>query len=163
MYKKETIRIHKAWKELKQYVKRWDNKLAYKNAKSLVNNLSNFKELYYSAKGDRSQSGTIIQKLKSTLRFKTSLRTAKALKGASTIYLTGKTKKGTARKKALRFVKKEITGKSVRELRNMNTHDIVRDNPDMKEDIKQMYHELRTKGMTAKEAGKQISSFYFGS
>lgn len=156
MYKKETIRIHKAWKEVKRYVKKWDDKLYYKNAKQLVSNIKDFRELYKSAKG----TGNIVQTIKSTLRYKTSLKTAKALKEASSRYITGRTKKGTARKRALRYVKKEITDKSLTELRNMSTRDIAES---FKDDIKKMYHDLRAHGLDATEASKEISAFYFGS
>lgn len=156
MYKKETIRLHKAWKEVKRYVKKWGDRLYYKNAEKLVNNIKDFRELYNSAKG----TGNVIQTIKSNLRFKTSLRTARALKEAKARYIAGVTKKGTTRKRALRYVKKEITDKSLTELRKMSTRDIAES---FKDDIKKMYHDLRARGMDASDAAKEISAFYFGS
>lgn len=160
MYRKETIKIHKLHKEINKYIDRWKGNLSIKNPEQ-YKKLSNFKELYYSAKGDRSLGNrTILDRIKNALRFKTSLRTARALKEASARYIAGKTKKGTPRKKALRYEKKEITDKSLSELRKMSTRDIA----DLhKEDIKKMYHDLRAHGMDSTEAAKEISSFYFGS
>lgn len=160
MYKKETIKIHRLHKEIVRYINKWGKRLSAKNPEQ-YKKLGKFKELYYSAKGDTSLGNrTIIGKIKRELRFKTSLRTARAAKESGAVYIAGKTKKGATRKRAIRYEKKGIKDKSLSELRKTSTRDIADMN---KEEIKKMYHDLRAHGMDSTEASKEIAAFYFGS
>lgn len=159
MYKRETIRIHKAWKEIKRYINKHKSWIKGSGAEDLQT-IGDFKEYYLSARqrGVAKSDLLVTRSLKSYLRFKSELGSARTFKGASKKTIKFKNKKGKTEK--LIFKKKAIEDKSLKELRGMSTREFA----DLRKDeIKDMYHRLRAHGMDGRDAAKEIASFYFGS
>lgn len=184
MYKYETKRIHKAWKAIKKYKHdhpEWIEGTGAKNLKTV----GDFRAYYKSMlnKGVSKSDLLIVSRLKSQLRFKTELRTAKAAVGKGTYFLRDKKGriKGVFQKKSSlvgksykifttkdgntyrKLVGSDVEGAkeiTLKEFRSMSTRDIAELR---KDEIKKFYHNLIDGGMKSKDAKKEIASFYFGS
>ena len=132
--KAKTRKIHEAWKKYKKWVKTVRDDL---RPGAEITSLSGFKEAYEDIEG----RGSKLQIIKSQSLYETKLKTAKA--ELDIIKAIGRDKV------------------SLKELRKMNTHVVIREYFD--EEIKEYYKKLIEDGVSKADAKKNISSYYFGS
>ena len=168
MYRTETKRIHKAWKQIKSYIKKHPDWVKGSGAENLKT-VGDFKEYYLSMRreGVSKSDLLVVSKLKSQLRFRTELKTARSAVGKGRYIFRdskGRITKVHTKKSLIGKTYKTESGETktitLTEFRNMNTRDIA----DLRKDeIKALYKQLRNGGMESKDAKKEIASFYFGS